>query len=116
MTTTHRSVLVTGASRGLGQDMALHLARNGFRVFAGIRRSEDRFRLQQEGGNDIHPVLLDVTDAASIAAAGDLIARTVGDAGLDGLVNNAALATFGPLEQQPLEEFEELFRVNLFGV
>jgi NAD(P)-dependent dehydrogenase (short-subunit alcohol dehydrogenase family) len=116
MTTVPQSVLVTGASRGLGRDMALHLARHGFRVFAGIRRSEDRFRLQQEGGGDIHPVLLDVTDAGSIAAARDLIARTVGDAGLHGLVNNAALATFAPLEQQPLEEFEELFRVNLFGV
>jgi NAD(P)-dependent dehydrogenase (short-subunit alcohol dehydrogenase family) len=116
MTAAPRSVLVTGASRGLGRDMALHLARSGFRVFAGVRRDEDGGKLQEEGGAAIQPVLLDVVDSRSIAAARDLIAKTVGEAGLDGLVNNAGLASFGPLEQQPLEEFEELFRVNLFGV
>ena len=111
-----RSVLVTGASRGLGLDMTRHLVTSGFQVLAGVRSAPDGRRLVAELGAGVTPVVLDVTDARSIAAAAAEIATLVGDAGLAGLVNNAGIGGFGPLEQEPMERFEEIFRVNVFGV
>jgi NAD(P)-dependent dehydrogenase (short-subunit alcohol dehydrogenase family) len=67
-------------------------------------------------GTTLRPVVLDVTDPLSLAAAAEQVGAIVGDAGLAGLVNNAGIASFGPLEQQPMEEFEHIFRVNVFGV
>jgi NAD(P)-dependent dehydrogenase (short-subunit alcohol dehydrogenase family) len=109
-------VLVTGASRGLGRDMALHLVRHGFNVLAGVRSPEDGTRLMAEAGSALHPVMLDVAYAGSIDAAAATVARLTGDAGLAGLVNNAGIASFVPLEQQRIEDFEQIFRVNVFGV
>lgn len=116
MTTSPRFVLVTGASRGLGRDMALHLARNGFQVLAGVRTPADGARLAAEAGPALRAVPLDVADAASIAAARDQVAGITGDLGLFGLVNNAGLAAFGPLEQEPMDRLERIFQVNVFGV
>ena len=111
-----RSVLVTGASRDLGLDMTRHLVTGGCHVLAGVRTALDGKRLVAELGAGVTPVVLDVTDARSIAAAAAEIATRVGDAGLAGLVNNAGIGGFGPLEQEPMERFEEIFRVNVFGV
>ena len=116
MSATRRYVLVTGASRGLGRDMALHLVRHGFEVLAGVRAVADGAQLAAEAGPALHPVVLDVTDSLSITAAAQLVTELTGEAGLAGLVNNAGIASFGPLEQQPMERFEETFRVNVFGV
>src|SRR5512139_2964504 len=112
----HPFVLVTGSSRGLGRDMALHLVRNGFQVLAGVRSAADGQQLAAEAGTALHPVLLDVSDPSSIAAAAAQVAGHTGDAGLAGLVNNAGIASFGPLEQEPMARFEQIFRVNVFGV
>jgi NAD(P)-dependent dehydrogenase (short-subunit alcohol dehydrogenase family) len=61
-------------------------------------------------------VVLDVSAPSSIAAAAARVAELTADAGLAGLVNNAGIASFGPLEQEPMARFEEIFRVNVFGV
>lgn len=109
-------VLVTGTSRGLGRDMALHLTRHGFKVLAGVRSPEDGARLTAEAGPTLHPVILDVADSGSIAVAVATVADLTGEAGLAGLVNNAGIASFVPLEQQPMDDFERTFRVNVIGV
>src|ERR1041385_8343254 len=90
------AVLVTGASTGIGEACALCLTAPGFRVFAGVRRTEDGERLGARGG--IESVLLDVTVPAQIAAAASDLAGKVGDAGLAGLVHNAGIAVGGPRE------------------
>jgi NAD(P)-dependent dehydrogenase (short-subunit alcohol dehydrogenase family) len=110
-----RSVLVTGSSTGIGRAAALRLDRDGWRVFAGVRREEDAESLRAEGSERLVPVMLDVTDAAQIAGAAEMIGERVGEAGLDGLVNNAGIAVLSPLETIPLEDFRRQIEVNLTG-
>ena len=111
-----RFILVTGASRGLGQSMALELARRGFSVFAGVRRHQDGDALVDAASGVVRPILLDVTSSESIAAAASEIQRTTSGNGLAGLVNNAAAFLLGPLEQTPIDVIDNLFRVNVLGV
>ena len=87
----------------------------GWRVFAGIRREEDSASLREAGSSRLMPVKLDVIDAGEISAAADLVAEAVGDAGLDGLVNNAGIAVPSPLETLPIEDFRRQIDVNLTG-
>jgi len=111
-----RGVLVTGASTGIGYDIARLLASRGWRVFAGVRREADGNRVQALAPDRIMAVRLDVTDATSIAAARDLIEAAVGQAGLDGLVNNAGIVVAGPVETVPLDDWRRQFETNVFGV
>jgi NAD(P)-dependent dehydrogenase (short-subunit alcohol dehydrogenase family) len=109
-----RSVLVTGASTGIGRATALRLDRPGWRVFAGVRREEDAESLRAEGSERLTPLMLDVTDADQIAAAA---ARIEAEAGgrLDGLVNNAGVAIPGPLETLAIDDFRRQIEVNLIA-
>lgn len=93
----------------------LRLDRDGWRVFAGVRREEDAESLRAEGSERLIPVMLDVTDATQVAAAAELIGERMGEAGLDGLVNNAGIAVLGPLETIPIDDFRRQIEVNLTG-
>lgn len=106
-------VLVTGASSGIGEACAAHLATLGFNVFAGVRKDADGERV---AGPRIEPVKIDVTNDASVASAAEQIRGAVGNQGLAGLVNNAGIAVAGPLEFIALEDFERQLDVNVTGV
>ncbi|HEX8690311.1 MAG TPA: SDR family NAD(P)-dependent oxidoreductase [Solirubrobacterales bacterium] len=108
-----KSVAITGASTGIGRATALWLDSRGWRVFAGVRKEADAESLRGEGSERLVPLMLDVTDAEQIAAAAERIAATVGEAGLDGLVNNAGIAVPGPLEALPIDDFRRQVEVNL---
>jgi NAD(P)-dependent dehydrogenase (short-subunit alcohol dehydrogenase family) len=107
---TARSVLVTGASTGIGRATAELLHARGFRVFAGVRKAEDAASLEAAG---IRPLFLDVTDDEQIAAAAAAIAEDGG--GLFGLVNNAGIASAAPLEFVPVPELRHQLEVNVVG-
>jgi NAD(P)-dependent dehydrogenase (short-subunit alcohol dehydrogenase family) len=115
MKTSPNTVLVTGASSGMGKACALRLDRAGYNVFAGVRQQRDAQMLKQEASSRLIPVLLDVTDEHSIADAVSLVRQTVGEAGLVGLVNNAGVAVTAPMEVVPLEELRRQFEINVFG-
>jgi len=108
-----KSVLVTGASTGIGRATSLYLDVKGWRVFGGVRKEADADSLRAEGSERLVPLMLDVTDASQIAAAARTIEERVGEAGLDGLVNNAGIAVPGPLETLPIEDFRRQVEVNL---
>ena len=110
-----RTVVITGASTGIGEACVNRLAAAGFHVFAGVRKAEDGATLQQATGDQVTPLLLDVTDAEQIAAAQATVATTVGENGLAGLINNAGIAVGGPLEFMPLAEFHQQMAVNVYG-
>lgn len=109
-----RSVLVTGASTGIGRATALRLDGSGWRVFAGVRKEEDAESLRAAGSERLAPVILDVTEPEQIAAAAELIDGET-EGGLDGLVNNAGVAVPGPLETVPLDDLRHQLEVNLIA-
>jgi NAD(P)-dependent dehydrogenase (short-subunit alcohol dehydrogenase family) len=106
-----RSVLITGASTGIGRATARRLEADGWRVFAGVRKQEDAEALAAAGSDRLVPLILDVTQPEQIAAAAERIGNEAG--ALHGLVNNAGIAVPGPLETLPIEDFRRQVEVNL---
>lgn len=109
------AVLITGASTGIGEVCALDLARRDFQVFAGVRRNEDGEALKEKAEGALEPVILDVTDPETIAAARQLIEEKTGERGMVGIVNNAGIVVAGPMEFVPLEELRKQLEVNVIG-
>jgi NAD(P)-dependent dehydrogenase (short-subunit alcohol dehydrogenase family) len=110
-----KSVVITGSSTGIGRACALMLDRNGFRVFAGVRKKADGDALRSAASRSLTPVQIDVTDPASIQAMAEEVTSETGDAGLHGLVNNAGTALPCPIEYLPLDGFRHQLEVNLVG-
>jgi NAD(P)-dependent dehydrogenase (short-subunit alcohol dehydrogenase family) len=108
-------VVVTGASTGIGYACALHLDRIGFRVFAGIRKEADAERLRAAASERLTPLMLDVTDADSVARAAREVESALGVEPLAGLVNNAGIAVSGPVEYLPIAEVRKQLEVNYIG-
>lgn len=113
--TLGKCVFITGSSSGIGRASALLLAREGFDVLAGVRRPEDGSKLRTEAGEHLIPVMIDVADAASIAAAAKDVTGKLEERGLDGLVNVAGIGLSGPLEYVTPEDLRRVFEVNVFG-
>jgi NAD(P)-dependent dehydrogenase (short-subunit alcohol dehydrogenase family) len=109
------AVLVTGSSTGIGEACALELDRLGYRVFAGVRSEADGQKLKQQAGRRLTPIMLDVTDREMISDALKSIAEELDGSPLVGLVNNAGIVVFGPLETLPLDALREQFEVNVVG-
>ena len=112
-----KSVVITGASSGLGKAAAIRLTELGYRVFAGVRTESsgvDLSRLSTSVG-ELIPVMLDVTAAASIAGAGEFIERRCGDTGLWAVVNNAGIAISAPLECVPIDVMRTQLETNVVG-
>ena len=111
----HRTVVVTGASTGIGYAIARVLVGHGVRVFGSVRRQEDGQRVRSDLGDQFVPLVFDVTDAPAIHASVPAVADALGGATLFGLVNNAGIAVGGPLIYQPLEEIRRHLEVNVVG-
>jgi len=109
-----QSVFITGTSSGIGRATAQGLARDGFRVFAGVRRAEDAAALRGESLG-IEPIEIDITQADSIRAAAERLRAEVGSDGLHGLVNNAGIGIAVPIEHVALEVLRHHFEVDVFG-
>jgi NAD(P)-dependent dehydrogenase (short-subunit alcohol dehydrogenase family) len=102
------TVLVTGASTGIGEATVLHLKTLGFDAIGAVRKDEDAERLE---GRGIRTVRIDVTNAEQIAAARD----ELGETPLTGLVNNAGIAVAAPLEFLPIDRLRQQLEINLIG-
>ena len=114
-------VLITGTSSGFGLDTAQRLARRGHHVIATMRDSrarnaEARASLERLAGDEklaLTVLELDVTDDASVTAAVDTAVREAGR--IDVVINNAGYAGLGVTEGYTVEQWQQMFDVNVFG-
>ena len=104
-------VLITGASSGIGREVAILLARKGHSVYAGARRVD---RMQDLAEHGITPVEMDVTRGDDNERAVSRIIESEGR--IDVLINNAGFGLYGPVEDIPLDDARYQFEVNLFGL
>jgi len=107
------SVLISGASTGIGRSTALLLAEHGMTVYAGVRRARDGAELVEASTGDLRPVRLDVTKPGDIEAA---VGQVADEGGLGALINNAGVYFGGPLELMSVEEIRTTFEVNVLGL
>jgi len=110
-----RSVVVTGASTGIGHGAAAILTRAGFKVFGSVRRAQDGERLVRELGPNFVPLTFDVTDEAAVKAAANEVNAALKGESLFGLVNNAGIAVPGPLMHLSADEIRHQLDVNVIG-
>jgi NAD(P)-dependent dehydrogenase (short-subunit alcohol dehydrogenase family) len=109
-----RTVLITGTSTGIGAACVARLAKDGWKVYAGVRKTDDGDRLMAATPGDITPVILDVTNRKHIDRVIDQITKEVGS--LNGLVNNAGIGVGGPIEILTDEEWRLQMDVNFFSL
>ena len=110
-----RSIVVTGASSGIGRATALRLARSGWRVFAAVRKQADADSLVAEAAGGLETVMLDLEDQTSIAAAAQDVTVRLSGRGLDALFNNAGTGMTAPVEYLAPVELRRAFEINVFG-
>jgi NAD(P)-dependent dehydrogenase (short-subunit alcohol dehydrogenase family) len=108
-----KSVVVTGASTGIGWGCVKVLTGQGLRVFGSVRKQEDAGRLEREFGDKFVPLIFDVTDEKAVQAGAAKVAAALGNETLFGLVNNAGIAVPGPLLFLGIDEFRNQIEVNL---
>ncbi|MET1154890.1 oxidoreductase [Arthrobacter sp.] len=103
--------LVTGASSGIGEHTCRELVLRGFTVYAAARRLERMRQLEERG---VRVLGMDLTDDASMVGG---VGRILSEQGrLDVLVNNAGYASYGSVEDVPLDDARQQFEVNVFGM
>ena len=110
-----KSVVITGASTGIGWATAKLLLDRSFRVFGSVRKAADADRLKSEFGAHFTPLMFDVTDEAAVLAAARKVRAALGGETLSGLVNNAGIAVAGPVLELAADEFRRQMDVNVIG-
>jgi NAD(P)-dependent dehydrogenase (short-subunit alcohol dehydrogenase family) len=110
-----KSVVVTGASTGIGHATAKLLLDKGFRVFGSVRKQADADRLKGEFGANFTPLIFDVTDEPAVLAAAREVRAALNGEKLAGLVNNAGIAVAGPVLELAADEFRRQMDVNVIG-
>ena len=108
-----KTALVTGASSGIGEEIARQLCNRGYKVFAGARRVDKMTDLQELGATVIQ---LDVGSQESVDACFNIVSEQVEGGKLDLLFNNAGVIYGGPAIEVPFESIQNCFDVNVFGL
>ena len=117
MSKTSKTVLITGATAGIGRETALFLAKQGHHVIATGRKAAELDKLRAEAaGLKVDTLSLDVTSQASIDAAVREVARITDGRGLDVLVNNAGFGVLGPSAEITDAEMRRQYETNVFGL
>ena len=112
-----KTVLITGASSGIGRHSAIHLAERGYKVIIVARnmnRLEETIRNAPSIASNMHPYKVDVSESDSLTKTANLILKEWGH--IDVLVNNAGYGLKGPLEFLEMWEIQKQFQTNVFGL
>jgi NAD(P)-dependent dehydrogenase (short-subunit alcohol dehydrogenase family) len=110
-----RSVVVTGASTGIGYATAKTLIATGFRVFGSVRNKADAERVSKELGPNFTPLSFDITDEQAVKNAASQVRAALAGETLAGLVNNAGISVPGPVLEIPIADFRRQIEINVVG-
>ncbi|KHL25506.1 oxidoreductase [Croceibacterium mercuriale] len=113
-TSINKTVLITGASSGIGEATVRELAATGARLFIGARRTDRLEALAEELGDNVAWRALDVTDAAAFAGFADAAQDRFGQ--VDTLINNAGIMPLSPMAALKQDEWTRMIDVNIHGV
>jgi short-subunit dehydrogenase len=116
MKTLSKTVLITGVSTGIGMGTAQQFIRKGYKVIGSVRKDADAERLKKQLGHDFIPIFFDVTDEKQVQLAAVELEKKLSGSGLAGLINNAGIATGGPLTDMSMDTIRQHFEVNVFGL
>eukprot|EP00884_Botryococcus_braunii_P002594 jgi/Botrbrau1/12335/Bobra.4_3s0007.1 len=111
-----RVIVVTGASSGIGKEIAKLLTSNGYFVFGSVRKEKDGTDLREELGDRFSPLLFDVTNEQQVRDASQKVREALQGRTLFGLVNNAGVGNSGAVLHQDVGEFQQNVDINLIGV
>lgn len=110
-----RTVVITGASSGIGLSSVSRMVQSGWRVFATVRKPQDGDRLRSDFGTSVTPVIMDVSDRVSVTKSAEQVESQLDGFGLDGLVNVAGVGKVAPVEYMTQKALLEIFDINVFG-
>ena len=110
-----KSIVITGASSGIGFTTCAMFLDNGYYVFGSVRKKSDALKLKKEFGERFEPLIFDVNKKSEIIKSVAIIQKRVGKNNLTALVNNAGIAVLGPLEYLNTTDFRQQLETNLIG-
>ena len=110
-----RTVLVTGTSSGIGRGLCQALIEKGYKVFGTVRNKKDAIELKKEFGENFDALLVDVTDEKQVIKAKERVHNYLGEKPLTALINNAGIATLGPVEFLPTSDFKKQIDTKILG-
>jgi len=110
-----KSIVVTGASTGIGKSISEMLIQKGFHVFGSVRKQADAERLRSDLGAAFTPLTFDITDEAAVHAAATQVREQLKGETLFGLVNNAGIAVAAPMLYLKPDDFRKQIEINVTG-
>ncbi|XP_044142805.1 retinol dehydrogenase 7-like [Bufo gargarizans] len=114
---TDKYVFITGCDTGFGNVLAKQLDKRGMKVLASCLTEKGAEKLKKEASSRLQTVILDISDSENVSSAAEWVSRIVGDQGLWGLVNNAAIPGYMvPLGWQKKDDFVKVLNVNVLGM
>ena len=115
LTNKSRTVLVTGTSSGIGRGLCQALIKKGYKVFGTVRNRKDATELNKEFGENLDALLVDVTDEKQVIKAKERVQNYLNGKPLTALINNAGIATLGPVEFLPTSDFKKQIDTKILG-
>ena len=115
LTKKSRTVLVTGTSSGIGRGLCQALIKRGYKVFGTVRNRKDATELKKEFGENLDALLVDVTDEKQVIKAKEKVQNYLNGKPLTALINNAGIATLGPVEFLPTSDFKKQLDTKILG-
>ena len=115
LTNKSNTVLVTGTSSGIGRGLCQALIEKGYKVFGTVRNRKDATELKKEFGENLDALLVDVTDEKQVIKAKERVQNYLNGKPLTALINNAGIATLGPVEFLPTSDFKKQIDTKILG-
>ena len=115
LTNKSHTVLVTGTSSGIGRGLCQALIEKGYKVFGTVRNRKDAIELKKEFGENLDALLVDVTDEKQVIKAKERVQNYLNGKPLTALINNAGIATLGPVEFLPTSDFKKQIDTKILG-